>query len=68
MELGGVSVVVARCALCGKRAEVPRDHKDYRRFEEAEEDERRRMIYVCDICSHRVRYESDNQLKPKKPM
>ncbi len=61
-------MVVARCALCGKRATVPRDHKDYRRLEEAEEDERGKIIYICDLCNHRVRYESDNQMKPKKPI
>ena len=61
-------MVVARCALCGKRAEVPREHKDFRRLEEAFEEERDKMIYVCDMCSHRVRYESDNLMKPKKPI
>lgn len=56
--------VVVRCAICGKKAEVSETHKDYKRLV----DEPKKVVYVCDLCSNRVRYESEENLKPRKPI
>ncbi len=55
--------VVARCLLCGKNHDVPEDHKDYKKLVEREN-----PTFICDMCSKRVRHESDEKNKPKKPM
>lgn len=57
-------MIEARCAFCGKISEVSLEHKDYRRLEA----DPKKVTYICDRCNHKVRYESEDQQKPKKPM
>ncbi|MBC7076293.1 MAG: DUF2197 domain-containing protein [Syntrophomonadaceae bacterium] len=55
--------VVARCLLCGKNHDVYEDHKDYKKLAE-----QKSPTFICDFCSNRVRRESDEKNKPKKPI
>lgn len=57
-------MVEARCALCGRKEEVTQEHRDYKKLLE----DPKKVTYICNICSNRVRYESEDQQKPKKPM
>jgi uncharacterized protein YlaI len=50
--------------MCGKSYEVAEDHKDYKKLAE----ENKTISFICDVCSNRVRYESDEKRKEKKPM
>lgn len=56
--------VTARCLLCGKSYDVSEDHKDFKKLTEPKQT----ISFICDICSNRVRYESDEKQKEKKPM
>lgn len=59
-----MSTVNARCLMCGKSYAVPEDHKDYKKMES----QGNAATFICDFCSNKVRHESDEQKKPKKPM
>jgi len=59
-----MNIVQARCLMCGKIIDVAENHKDYSKLVAQKEN----PTFICDICSNRVRYESDEQRKPKKPM
>jgi uncharacterized protein YlaI len=59
-----MKIVTAKCLMCGKSYEVSEDHKDYNKLAE----ENKTISFICDICSNRVRYESDEKQKEKKPM
>lgn len=50
--------------MCGKVYAVPEDHKDYKKVENQGES----ASFICDQCTNKVRHESDEQKKPKKPM
>lgn len=54
----------ARCLMCGKVYAVLEDHKEYKKLES----QGKAPTFICDLCSNRVRHESDEQKKPKKPM
>lgn len=56
-------VVQIRCAFCGQKVAIPAGHKDYEKIRLNQ-----KIIYVCDMCNNRARYEADENLKPKKPM
>ncbi|MGR6836084.1 DUF2197 domain-containing protein [Syntrophomonas erecta] len=60
-----MEVVGARCLMCGKTYQVQEDHKDYRNLVAQEKE---MPTFICDICNHRVRYESDEQRREKKPL
>lgn len=55
--------IEARCALCGKKYQVTEEHPSYKKLEE-----KPTTTFICDMCNNRVRYESEDQQKPKKPM
>lgn len=59
-----MNFVTARCLMCGKSYEVGEDHKDYKKLTE----ENKTISFICDFCSNRVRHESDEKRKEKKPM
>lgn len=59
-----MNMVQARCLMCGKTLDVAEDHKDYPKLVAQEKS----PTFICDICSNRIRYESDEQRKPKKPI
>lgn len=53
-----------RCMLCGQLCEIGKEHQDYKKLSE----NRTTSVFICDFCNNRVRFESDEQRKPKKPM
>lgn len=55
--------VQARCIMCGKTYNVAEDHKDYPKLVQAKD-----AVFVCDLCNYKVRYDSEEEQKPKKPM
>ncbi len=55
----------ARCLMCGKTYQLDAEYKDYKKLSEKKEPT---VTFVCDLCSNKVRYESDEQRKPKKPV
>ncbi len=57
--------ISARCLLCGKTYDVTEDHQDYKKIKEKQD---KAPTFICDLCSNRVRNESDEKRKPKKPM
>ncbi|NLX02446.1 MAG: DUF2197 domain-containing protein [Syntrophomonadaceae bacterium] len=59
-----MNYIQARCLMCGKIEDVGEDHQDYVKLVKQE----KAPTFICDICRNRVRYESDEQRKPKKPM
>lgn len=59
-----MSSIEARCLMCGKVYAVADDHKDYKKMEGQGD----AATFICDLCTNKVRHESDEQKKPKKPM
>ncbi|HNX28526.1 MAG TPA: DUF2197 domain-containing protein [Syntrophomonadaceae bacterium] len=57
--------IVAKCLLCAKVYNVDEEHKDYKKLVEKNEEI---PGFICDYCSNKVRHESDEANKPKKPM
>ncbi|MGE5404254.1 MAG: DUF2197 domain-containing protein [Candidatus Saccharibacteria bacterium] len=57
-------MVEARCMLCGKKEEVTAEHKEYKKLIE----DPKKVTYICDRCNHKVRYETEEEQKPKKPI
>lgn len=57
-------MVEVRCALCGKKSELHAEDKDYKKVMESP----KKITYICDMCNNRVRYESEDNIKPKKPI
>ncbi|NLB87878.1 MAG: DUF2197 domain-containing protein [Syntrophomonadaceae bacterium] len=58
-----MSEVRATCLMCGKSYMLGEDHKDYKKIASNTS-----STYICDRCSHKVRYETEEQNKPSKPM
>lgn len=56
-------VVETRCAMCGKKYQVDKEHPDFKKLEANPS-----VTFICDICNHRVRYESEEKQKEPKPM
>lgn len=57
-------MVETRCMLCGKKTDVTPEHKDYHKLIE----DPKKVTFICDMCNHKVRYENEEELKPKKPI
>ena len=57
--------ISAKCLLCGKSYDVYEDHLEYKKIKQKES---ATPTFICDMCSNRVRNESDEKRKPKKPM
>ncbi len=57
--------VNARCLMCGKSYQLDEEYKDFQKLSEKKAAE---VTFICDLCSNKVRYESDEQRKPKKPV
>ena len=53
----------AKCLLCGKVYSLEEDHKDYKKVSDLDKP----GTFICDNCSNRVRYESDEKKKNPKP-
>ncbi len=59
-----MKMLAARCLMCGKSYQLDEDYKDYKKLSEKDTSE---VTFICDLCSNKVRYESDEQRKQKKP-
>lgn len=53
----------AKCLLCGKVYVLFEDDKDFKKVSDPDKP----GTYICDLCSNRVRYESDDKKKNPKP-
>jgi len=51
--------------MCGKSYQLDEEYKDFQKLSEKKAAE---VTFICDLCSNKVRYESDEQRKPKKPV
>lgn len=60
-----METVAARCLMCGKTYDVAQDHREFKKLKEQNKE---MAVFICDLCSNRVRHESDEQRKPKKPV
>lgn len=56
--------LTARCLMCGKTYQLNEENKDFKKLSEKKLPE---LTFICDMCGNKVRYESDEQRKPKKP-
>lgn len=56
-------MITVRCAFCGKKESVAEDHKDYPKLLANP-----KTVYICDWCNNKVRYDAEENQKPKKPM
>lgn len=57
--------ITARCLLCAKTYTVAEDHKDYHKLVEQNKP---LPTFICDLCDYRIRHESEEKDKPKKPI
>lgn len=57
--------IAAKCMLCAKIFYVDEEHKDYKKLVAKNKE---LPTFICDYCSNRVRFESDEANKQKKPM
>jgi uncharacterized protein YlaI len=60
-----MKTLAARCLMCGKSFQLDEENKDFKKFSEKNLPE---VSFICDLCGNKVRYESDEQRKPKKPV
>ena len=60
-----MKTLAARCLMCGKSFQLDEENKDFKKFSEKNLLE---VSFICDLCGNKVRYESDEQRKPKKPV
>lgn len=60
---GGKSPVEVRCALCGRKEELTKVHKDYQRLAANPQ-----SLYICARCSQRVQFEALEEQKSPKPI
>jgi len=60
-----MELITARCLMCGKTYQLGEENKDFKKLSEKKVSE---ASFICDLCSNKVRYESDEQRKQKKPV
>ncbi|MGI6468392.1 MAG: DUF2197 domain-containing protein [Syntrophomonadaceae bacterium] len=60
-----METISARCLLCSKTYSVDESHKDYKKLVAQEKPV---ATFICDLCNFRVKHESEEKNKPKKPM
>ncbi|WP_227766777.1 DUF2197 domain-containing protein [Zhaonella formicivorans] len=51
------------CAICGRKYEITKIHKDYLRLARDP-----KSPFICKNCENRVRYQTLEGSKPKKPI
>jgi uncharacterized protein YlaI len=59
-----MKTLAARCLMCGKSYQLDEEYKDFKKLSEKNLPE---ATFICEMCSNKVRYESDEQRKAKKP-
>ncbi|AKX93682.1 DUF2197 domain-containing protein [Neomoorella thermoacetica] len=52
-----------KCALCGRKEEITKVHKDYQKLARDKD-----AVYTCEICRARLRYQAVQQQKPQRPL
>ncbi|MGE5415593.1 MAG: DUF2197 domain-containing protein [Acidobacteriota bacterium] len=57
-------MIETRCMLCGLKQGVTEEHKDYKKLAE----DPKKVTFICDKCNHKVRFETEEEHKPKKPI
>jgi len=60
-----MELINARCLMCGKSYQLDEENKDFKKLSEKNLPE---VSFICERCSNKVRFESDEQRKPKKPV
>ncbi len=55
--------ITVTCLMCGKKYLLGDEHQDFKKLSSSST-----AAYICDKCSHKVRYETEEQNKPAKPM
>lgn len=63
-----MNYVTAKCLLCGKTYQLAEDNKDYKKLSEKSSQKDSVGTFICDMCNNKVRFESDEKQKAKKPM
>lgn len=58
-----MTFIEARCLMCGKVHRIAQDRQEFRKL-----DKQDTATFICDLCSNKVRHESDESRKPKKPL
>lgn len=61
--MSSVEYVAAKCMLCGKTYQLGEGDKDYKKMTDPDKP----GTFICDVCSNRVRYESDDKRKNPRP-
>jgi uncharacterized protein YlaI len=56
--------IEAKCLLCSKTYQLGEQDKDFKKMSNQEKP----GTFICDLCSNRVRYESDEKRKNPKPV
>ena len=59
--------ITARCLMCGRTYPVEQRGEQSGKMREEPQGEQTE-VFICDLCSNRVRFESDEQQKEKKPL
>ena len=54
----------AKCLLCGKSYQLGEDDKNFKKLSNKDQP----GTFICEFCSNRVRYESDDKKKNPKPI
>jgi len=52
-----------KCALCGRKEEITKVHKDYQKLARD-----KNAVYTCEICRARLRYQATRQQKSERPI
>ena len=60
-----MELINARCLMCGKSYQLDEEYKDFKKLSDKKVAE---VSFICDLCNNKVRYEADEQRKPKKPV
>lgn len=54
--------------MCGKITELTEDHHEYKKLSEKISEKGTAVSYICDMCAYKIRHESEDKYKEKKPM
>ncbi|GEA15108.1 MAG: hypothetical protein PWR22_247 [Moorella sp. (in: firmicutes)] len=60
---GKVRLMEVKCSLCGRKEELTKVHKDYRKLARD-----KNAVYTCETCRARLRYQALQAQRPEKPL
>lgn len=52
-----------KCSLCGRKEEISKVHKDYRKLARD-----KNAVYACEICRTRLHLQAIRSQKPERPI